>query len=48
MQAATLHATRGVDELCILDIAATKEGRRHAPLIGEHTDEALSGGSIWE
>lgn len=22
--------------------------RRHAPLIGEHTDEALSGGSIWE
>jgi len=27
MQAATLHATRGVDELCILDIAATKEGR---------------------
>jgi imidazole glycerol-phosphate synthase subunit HisF len=26
-QAARVHAMRGVDELCILDIAATKEGR---------------------
>lgn len=27
MQAAQVHAKRGVDELCILDIAATAEGR---------------------
>jgi cyclase len=27
MQAAKVHAIRGVDELCILDIAATAEGR---------------------
>jgi hypothetical protein len=51
LQAARIHNARGVDELILLDIAATPEGRGpNLDLVRKLADECfipLTGGGIW-